>query len=226
MIPVLLWIFGCYALAAAAVHALSAFSERRERLVKHYVLIAGNHQLQMEWYMRSLRRFSHFTGTEVKVTVVDRGSEDETMSIARFFARHGMNVHFHSSATPNEGSRLPEKLSRPASVKAHDASGEAGDGRKAKEPVNEVNKHEQDKGGLNRKVHAHAKPERGPAKWHRFRTLWKPGKKHPAPHVKKSRRFEPTNLLWMLQAEGVVSVKDHTVLVDLRNPDDLSKLPF
>jgi len=34
------------------------------------------------------------------------------------------------------------------------------------------------------------------------------------------------HLLWMLQAEGIVSESDHAVLVDLENPADLSKMPF
>lgn len=34
------------------------------------------------------------------------------------------------------------------------------------------------------------------------------------------------HLLWMLQAEGIVSEADHAVLVDLQNPADLSKMPF
>ncbi|RAP73943.1 hypothetical protein [Paenibacillus montanisoli] len=226
MIPVLFWIFGCYALAAAAVHAVSALTWRRERLVKHYVLVAGNHQLQMEWYMRSLRRFSHFTGTEVKVTVVDRGSEDETMSIARCFARHGMDVHFHSSATPNEQSRLPETLSRPASVKAHEAAG-GQSGKGLEGHINGQEGQKEDAGGLSRKVHAHGPSESSPTKWHRFRAkLWKSGERRPSARSGKSKKLDPTNLLWMLQAEGIVSVKDHTVLVDLQNPDDLSKLPF
>ncbi|WP_138753705.1 hypothetical protein [Paenibacillus sinopodophylli] len=35
-----------------------------------------------------------------------------------------------------------------------------------------------------------------------------------------------TQLLWLLQAEGVVSQSDHAVLIDLQNPSDLSKMPF
>ncbi|SFT25614.1 hypothetical protein [Paenibacillus sp. BC26] len=260
MIPVLLWIFGCYALAAAAVHAVSALTWRRERHIKHYVLIAGNEQLQMEWYMRSLRRFSHFTGTEVKVTVVDRGSEDETMSIARCFAKRGMNVHFHSSASPDEQGRLPETLSRPASVKAPEVSS-VKDGKHAgakgernssakneKRQVEQNEKHlsakdEKQLGGHGDK-HSSSKDEKqlgghsdkqsnskdvgdSLAKWHRFRTKLRiSGRRHPDGRIKKHSKPEPTNLLWMLQAEGVVSVKDHAVLIDLRDPADLSKLPF
>ncbi|MCR2806743.1 hypothetical protein [Paenibacillus soyae] len=34
------------------------------------------------------------------------------------------------------------------------------------------------------------------------------------------------HMMWMLQAEGVVSESEHAVLVDLQNPADLSKMPF
>lgn len=34
------------------------------------------------------------------------------------------------------------------------------------------------------------------------------------------------HMLWMLQAEGIVSEAEHAVLVDLQNPSDLSKMPF
>ncbi|RIX51077.1 hypothetical protein D3P08_18545 [Paenibacillus nanensis] len=33
-------------------------------------------------------------------------------------------------------------------------------------------------------------------------------------------------MMWMLQAEGIVSESEHAVLVDLQNPSDLSKMPF
>ena len=99
MIPVLLWIVGCYALARSLYMQLWYCLPGKVVMYLHYVLIAGNEQLQMEWYMRSLRRFSHFTGREVKVTVVDHGSEDETIGIARFFARYGMKVDIKSRST-------------------------------------------------------------------------------------------------------------------------------
>ncbi|AZN38532.1 hypothetical protein [Paenibacillus albus] len=233
MIPVLLWIFGCYALAVAAVHAAYALTWKRQRDVQHYVLIAGNHQLQMEWYMRSLRRFSHFTGTEVKVTVVDRGSQDETLGIARYFARMGMNVDFHSSAMQNEptGSVMHTR-GRFASVKGHAAEA-TGDERSGKEAVRSDLQQNADK-GPKPDVKAqgpdaegkkpNARNGHGPSKWQRFRVSL--GKSRKLRVKKQSASVEPTNLLWMLQAEGIVSAKDHAVLIDLRNPADLSKLPY
>ncbi|RJX36936.1 hypothetical protein D3P09_25875 [Paenibacillus pinisoli] len=45
---------------------------------------------------------------------------------------------------------------------------------------------------------------------------------------KRSQRSNTSavHLMWMLQAEGIVSESDHAVLVDLQNPSDLSKMPF
>lgn len=40
------------------------------------------------------------------------------------------------------------------------------------------------------------------------------------------KKTDGTQLLWMLEAEGVVSQADHAVLIDLQNPADLSKMPF
>jgi len=92
LIPILLGILGCYVLAAAAVHLAYALTGKRKQLKKHYVLLARNEQNMMEWYMLSLRRLSRRTGKEIKVTVIDRGCEDDTMRIAGNFARSGMSV--------------------------------------------------------------------------------------------------------------------------------------
>ncbi|GGD92304.1 hypothetical protein [Paenibacillus nasutitermitis] len=92
MIPILLGILGCYVLAAASVHLAYALTGKRKPLSKHYVLIAGNEQNMMEWYMYSLRRLSLRTGREIKVSVIDKGCEDDTMRIAGNFARCGMSV--------------------------------------------------------------------------------------------------------------------------------------
>lgn len=34
------------------------------------------------------------------------------------------------------------------------------------------------------------------------------------------------HLLWFLQSKGIVSERDYPILVDLQNPEDLSKMPF
>ncbi|BBH23899.1 hypothetical protein Back11_52440 [Paenibacillus baekrokdamisoli] len=196
MISVLLWIVGCYALAAAAVHAASALTSKRERDERHFVLIAGNEQLQMEWYMRSLRRFSYFTGTEVKVTIVDGGSEDETMGIVRFFARNGMKVDIKSGA-PIEASmnRVEDAKQGNVQERKDDLSDQA------------------------------ASESLVSSKWQRFLTGWG-RKKWKSVHDKQIGTAEPTHMMWKLQAEGIITRSEHAVLIDLRDPADLSKLPL
>ncbi|MFF2889973.1 hypothetical protein [Paenibacillus sp. NPDC057967] len=49
--------------------------------------------------------------------------------------------------------------------------------------------------------------------------------------ITSGKRSQPSGgtavqLMWLLQAEGIVSESDHAVLVDLQNPADLSKMPF
>ncbi|MBH5320612.1 hypothetical protein I6N90_22720 [Paenibacillus sp. GSMTC-2017] len=51
---------------------------------------------------------------------------------------------------------------------------------------------------------------------------------HSEPQCGKRSQLDGITLqmLWMLQAEGIVSEAEHAVLVDLQNPNDLSKMPF
>lgn len=125
MIAVLLWIVGCYALVAAAVHAASRVRSQGERKKRHYVLVAGNEQLRMEWYLQSLQYFSYFTGTEVKVTVIDNGSEDETMRIVRVFATEGMDVDIES------GVRMESALNQLQAAQEGDYQGSEASGTQA-----------------------------------------------------------------------------------------------
>lgn len=85
VIPELLWIVGIYLAAAALAHRMlgkSAGSAKR-----HYVLVAGNHHLQIEWYIRALKRFSRRTGKDVGITVLLENSTDESGSIVEIFTR-------------------------------------------------------------------------------------------------------------------------------------------
>ncbi|QJD85238.1 hypothetical protein [Cohnella herbarum] len=90
MIPGLLWIIGFYAAAVALVHWLIRRSSGEER--RHYVLVAGNHQMQIEWYIRALQQFSRRTGTEIGITVVLEQSSDDTGKIMERFARGGTGI--------------------------------------------------------------------------------------------------------------------------------------
>jgi hypothetical protein len=199
--------------------------------VKHFVLIAGNQQLQMEWYMRTLRRFSHTSGTEVKVTVIDRGSEDETIGIARCFSRYGMNVNiaveplFISGRSWYEGEGLMPGNNSREHREAYSSFDRTGEG---------VQSDENNAACSERR----ARPKRMSsawARWQRFLLSWgkrsstiKAGEAEDSTDAERDRRFitEPSHLMWMLQAEGIVTEPEHAVLVDLREPADLSKLPL
>jgi len=85
VISELLWIVGLYAAAAAFAHWIIRRNSGGGR--RHYVLVAGNHQMQIEWYIRSLQLFSRRTGTEIGITVVLDRSSDDTGPITERFAR-------------------------------------------------------------------------------------------------------------------------------------------
>ena len=82
MIPELLWIVGIYAMAAALANGV--IGKNAGAVKRHYVLIAGNHQSQIEWYIRALKRFSRRTGTDIGITVLLEHSADESGSIVEY----------------------------------------------------------------------------------------------------------------------------------------------
>ncbi|TVX96118.1 hypothetical protein [Cohnella terricola] len=90
MIPELLWIIGFYAAAAAFMHWMIRRGSRGER--RHYVLVAGNQQMQIEWYIRALQQFSRRTGTEIGITVVLDQSTDDTGEIMARFTRKDSSI--------------------------------------------------------------------------------------------------------------------------------------
>lgn len=107
MIPDLLWIVGFYVAAAVIVHWIMGRRTTLNR--RQYVLVAGNHQMQIEWYIRALQQFSVRTGTEIGITVVLNGSSDDTGRIMEKFARHDAAIAVfrrEDNASPNAESGL------------------------------------------------------------------------------------------------------------------------
>ncbi len=90
MLPELLWIVGLYVAAALLVSALVRRSSRKGR--RHYVLVAGNHQMQIEGYIRTLQHFSRRTGTDIGITVLLDRSTDETGPILERMARRDSGI--------------------------------------------------------------------------------------------------------------------------------------
>jgi hypothetical protein len=103
MIPELLWIIGFYAAAAAFAHWTIRKGSSGNR--RHYVLVAGNHQMQIEWYIRALQHFSRRTGTEIGITVVLDQSSDETGKILERFARSDAGIDWVRN---DAGNTLPD----------------------------------------------------------------------------------------------------------------------
>ncbi|MFF2483665.1 hypothetical protein [Paenibacillus sp. NPDC058071] len=153
MIGILLAVVGCYALAALLVHLAHRWSTRRERRgSRHYVLVAHNQHMKMEWLARSFFAFGKRAGTEVKLTVVDGESTGQSAQIIAMLERKGTPITLH--AGENE----------------------------AAEKINNRKRLQSDE--------------------------------------------ESSSLMWRLRSEGIITSSDQAVLVDLKNPSDLSKMPF
>lgn len=92
MLPELLWIVGLYAAAAAFARWIIRRSSGEGR--RHYVLVAGNHQMQIEGYIRAIQLFSRRTGTEIGITVLLDRSTDETEPILERMARKNSGIEW------------------------------------------------------------------------------------------------------------------------------------
>ncbi|WP_274654215.1 hypothetical protein [Paenibacillus humicola] len=213
---IVLAIICSYALAAAAVHAASRFAPKREPKTEHFVLIAENHQSQIEWYLRMLQKHEERSGKSVRVTLVSRGSKDDTVAIARLFARSGMNISIQDEVS------FPVKAGAPESSARSNGTDTA---LEADTPPNE---------------RPRLKPR---SKWQRFRIRLggrpaaagsvkaengvnrsKAGQTGTADEEKDSAQ-QPTHLYWMTPPEASADC-ERAVLVDLRDPGHLSKLPL
>jgi len=97
----LLAIIGCYAFAALAVR-MAARHLPGWRAGMHVVLFAGNHGDRVEWYLRRLCRWSLRTGRDVRVTLVDCRSTDDTAAIAERFDRRAGAVGAVTVVRPDE----------------------------------------------------------------------------------------------------------------------------
>ncbi|MGG1312902.1 hypothetical protein [Cohnella laeviribosi] len=83
----LIWIVAAYAAAACCVRWWSARKGGAGEKESHFVLVAGNHQMQIEGYVRALRHFAWRTGREVGITIVlEPSSVDDTGKIASLLA--------------------------------------------------------------------------------------------------------------------------------------------
>ncbi|GGG84379.1 hypothetical protein [Paenibacillus radicis (ex Gao et al. 2016)] len=158
MVGILLVVVGCYALVAALVHLTYWLKRDRVRVSKHYVLVAHNQHMRMEWLVRSFYAFSRRMGTDAKLTVVDASSMEQTAEIVDRLEQGGGSVFVHGGKVEEDGDQRAENLNDRKRSQGEDES--------------------------------------------------------------------HSRLLWRLRTDGVVTSSEHAILVDLQNPDDLSKMPF
>ncbi|MBN2980643.1 MULTISPECIES: hypothetical protein [Cohnella] len=105
----LVWIVAAYAAAAYCVHWRISRMSKESAGGRHFVLVAGNHQMQIEGYIRKLRGFSRWTGEDIAITVAMKAlSADETGKIASLLA----------SREQGELAVVPYRPGEPADIEA------------------------------------------------------------------------------------------------------------
>jgi len=224
MIGILLWVLGCYALAVIAVHAAFRYTRGQKRNIKQYVLLSGNEQQRMEWYLRSISRHAHDTGQEIEVIVVDHHSGDQTMDIVKCFRRNraGVTISSEPPRWMEEGSAF--RLKNGITYRRVNES-EVWLRQGASTGYSELRPRSRKRNRANLR------------KWKRFQMAAIPVKRNGEGRLRSliitrakisisKSDSEYTPLIWRMQASGHITRPDHAILVDLRDPAELSKLPL
>lgn len=95
----LLWILGCYGISIAVLHVMLVARKGGSKKQAKVLLVTKNNQNQIEWYIRSLFFFSRMKGSEVRVTIFDEGSSDDTIQIIeRLSHTHLIELHRQTDA--------------------------------------------------------------------------------------------------------------------------------
>ncbi|MEK4248277.1 hypothetical protein [Paenibacillus sp. FSL W7-1287] len=97
MISLLLFVIGCYVLAAAAVHLYYRMC-RHHQVEKHYVLLAEEPKDEMEWIIRSMQSFSRWMGIQVHVTIVPSYPSYELSYMAERWSSVCFPIHIEQQA--------------------------------------------------------------------------------------------------------------------------------
>ncbi|SFF38682.1 hypothetical protein SAMN04487969_13217 [Paenibacillus algorifonticola] len=196
MIKIFLIVVGCYVLAGFLVHAVYRLKRHRQHSAKHYVLLASRQHSNMERMIRSFFSFSRWMGIDVQLTVVDAGLSEQTREIIQRLNRTAGGVNLYVERF--DGSEL-----RPMPLK---------EGR-ANEPElqQHLNKHRQEEEEWS------SEAKKG---------LVEPESSNASKGGRKKQEQAASSLLWRLQADGVVTKNEYPVVIDLQNPEDLSKIPF
>lgn len=100
---VLLSFVGSYALCVLLLHWLYGLGKLQSVPPTRILLITSNNQQQIEWVLRSLFFRSQLRGKNIRTTIVDKSSTDDTMKIIERLSReHPLEIHRFSPATPLE----------------------------------------------------------------------------------------------------------------------------
>lgn len=92
MVSLLLFVIGCYVLAAVSVHLYYRMC-RHQQVEKHYVLLAEQPREQMEWIIRSMHSFSRWMGIPVHVTIVPTVDSYELSYMAECWSSQWFPIH-------------------------------------------------------------------------------------------------------------------------------------
>lgn len=101
MIQGLLWFITIYGTSIILIHAAHLWIhkvQKRAKSVKHYVLISNQNQLHIEWYIRSIVWFHSLKGNPLRITIMDQGSTDQTISIVEKLSRY-FTIQIHTSSS-------------------------------------------------------------------------------------------------------------------------------
>ncbi len=83
MVEGMLLIFSIYGISILMVHTLYAGYAANDKETAHFVLVCRDNEQQLEWIVRTLRWFHWLHGKSVDITVIDQGSADQTITMAR-----------------------------------------------------------------------------------------------------------------------------------------------
>lgn len=94
MIKLLLIVIGCYLFAALMVHVYYAIAGQRQNKNRNYILLADHSTEHIEWYYRSMKKFSVWMGVPVQMTIVQAQPTGELLQMVDCWNRqyHDIDV--------------------------------------------------------------------------------------------------------------------------------------
>jgi len=219
--PIVFGVVGCYAAAVLGIHLYFRHRRKREEASRHYVLMAADHEREMEWVLRSIQWYGIRTGVDVRVTVVDEGSRDDTLRIAGVLGREGGGIEVRRREGPDG---MPVKRqNRHDSCEA--APPDYGRSRTAVRIGNPKlwERLRRSVPCIRSRTRASA-PAAGAVRGDAPGTS-DHGRGESGQHPAAAHRG--VHWFWLLHPEGTYGVNglENHVLIDLRNPGDLEKLP-